>query len=368
MRILHVTSHLNVGGVARSVLTIAGRQRLRGHAVCVASDRGALEPELAALDCEWRPVALNTSAEFGAKALWAWGQLGQLLRRQAADVIHAHTRAAQVACAWVSARTGIPYVTTWHGFFRRNLGRRLWPCTGRLTIAVSEPVREHLMRDFGLPQERIRVIPHGIDAQHFEPVTEAGALSRIRSRFGLPDSAVVVGTVTRLIRARQVDELIRAWAQAAPDNPAAWLLIVGDGRDRQRLQELACRLPCADRVRFIPSVDDTRDALSVMDVFVFLPADKEGFGLVLLEAMAAARAIVSVRRGGGSTWLLEQSGVGKLVEPGNPEALAEAIIPLLEDRQANASLGRHAQSVVRQRYTVERMIDAVEAVYREVVR
>jgi glycosyltransferase involved in cell wall biosynthesis len=239
---------------------------------------------------------------------------------------------------------------------------------GQKTIAISEPVREHLMRDFGVPDERIRVIPHGIDAQRFAPIADADALARIRIRIGLPQNAAVVGTITRLIRARAADQMIESWTQIAQAVSGAWLLIVGEGEDRQRLQAAAQRLPHADRIRFVPSVDFTREALSIMDAFVFLPADKEGFGLVLLEAMAASRAIVSVRRGGGSTWLLEQSGVGRLVEPGDPKALAAAIVPLLQDRGAREALGRHAQDVVRERYTVERMIDAIEKVYQEVIR
>ncbi len=368
MRVLHLTSHLNAGGVTSSVLTVASRLRARGHTVAIASDDGALKERVSESGCAWWRMPLATSAEFSPRLWRARSLLFKRLKEERMDVMHAHTRVAQVLAASLSRKIGIPYVTTWHGFFRPNLGRRLWPCTGLRTIAISEPVRDHLMRDFGMQQDRIRVIPHGIDADLFRPTTDAASIARLRAGFGLTGQGLVVGTITRLIRSRQIDQLIRTWPKVAQAFPRAQLLIVGDGEDRSRLVDLAKTLTDAHSIKFVPAVSVTREALSVIDVFAFLPADKEGFGLILLEAMAAGRAIVSVKRGGGSSWLLEESKVGRLVAPDDPDALSAMLIALLSDSKSREILGQAAEALVRERYAVERMMDAIESVYGEVVQ
>ena len=365
MNILHITSHLNVGGVTRYILSLSQALIQRGHQVTIASDAGALESEASASGATLWHVPLRTSAEMSPKVWQSTRQLAQRLHREPVDVIHAHTRVAQVVADRLSHRLKIPYVTTWHGFFRPNLGRRLWPCTGALTMAISEPVRQHLIHDFHVPAERIRLIPHGIDPAPFESPVDPREAQQLREQVGLPANEPVVGTVARLVASKGVDQLIQALPHIRTAVPTARLLIVGDGEERARLEQLANALSVRDAVHFAGALPATEAALSLMSVFVFLPADKEGFGLSLLEAMAAARPIVAVRRGGGSTWALEQAQIGQLIEPGQPPALAKAILDVLQHGEAACRAAGQARALVRERYSIDRMVQQVEAVYRE---
>lgn len=366
MRILHLTSHLNVGGVAYSMLAVARGLMLRKHSVVVASGEGSLAGEFEAAGISRWPVPLNTSSEFSPQAFKACGQLAGHLARQPVDIIHAHTRTAQVAAHRLSRRFNVPYVVTWHGFFRPNLGRWFFPCLGDRTIAISGPVKTHLIRAFKVPENRIRLIPHGIDPALFDQVPVA-ALQKLRSQFQLPEEAPVVGTVARLVAAKGVDQLIRSLPLIRKHVPKAHLLVVGDGEEKAHLQELAGDSGCADFVHFAGTLPGTGPALSLMDVFVFLPAVQEGFGLVLLEAMASARAIVSVYRGIGSTWLLDQLPMVKTVKPEDPSALAAAVAEYLQDKQQARAAGEAARALLKERFSLDRMLDAVESVYRELV-
>ena len=368
MRILHVTSHLHVGGVTSSVLSLAGAQVSRGHRVIIASGGGALEPQAAASGVAHWPASLHTSVEFSPQVHLAARRLASRLRREPVDVLHAHTRVGQVTAAWLSRAAGIPDVATWHGFFRPNLGRRLWPCTGRLTIAISEPVRQHLIRDVHVPPARIRLIPHGIDPAPFVSPADAGAQEQLRARLGLPADAPVVGTVARLVASKGVDQLIRSLAPIRRIVPSARLLIVGDGPARAGLERLAEQAGVRDTVHFSGTLPETRVALSLMRVFVFLPAEQEGFGLSLLEAMAAGRPVVAVRRGGGASWVLEEAGVGALVPPNDPPALAAAAVRFLQDGETACREAGRARAVVQERYSFGRMVDQIDAVYHEVIR
>lgn len=365
MRILHLTSHLNVGGVTNSVLTVAGGLRARGHEVIIASDGGELERSVSALGAtHWR-LPLHTSAEFSPQVWRAGRRVMARARAHPVDLIHAHTRVAQVLAQRLSRYLQVPYIATWHGFFRPGVGRRLWPCTGDLTIAISEPVRQHLLRDFHVPSDRIRLILHGIDTASFEAPVDRATQAQLRARAGLNRHGPIVGTIARLVASKHVEDFIRCVPRLRADAPSVQALIVGDGAQRGALERLATSLGVAEAVHFAGTLEQTHTALSLMDVFVFLPAEQEGFGLSLLEAMASARPIVAVRRGVGAVWVLEESRVGTLVEPGDPSRLAGAVARYLQDKDMARRAADDARRVVKERFSLSRMIDQVEAVYDE---
>lgn len=366
MRILHLTSHLNVGGITSYVLSLSKALRQRGHDILVASDGGQLASEVSDGEMTHWSVPLHTSMEFSPQIWAATRTLARRLRAEPVDVLHAHTRVGQVVADRLSRRLAIPYVTTWHGFFRPNLGRRLWPCTGNVTIAISEPVREHLVRDFHVPERRVRLIPHGIDPIPFETPVEPQLQAKLREQARLPSDGPVLGTVARLVPSKGVDQLIRSLLQIRASVPDARLLIVGDGEDRPRLERIAAGCGLAQAVHFTGALPETRVALSVMDVVVFLPAEQEGFGLSLLEAMACGRPVVAVRRGTGAPWVLDQGGIGAVVEPDDLGALAAAITRFITSAERSRHAADQARAVVKERFSLSRMVDAVEAVYRDV--
>ena len=366
MRILHITSHLNVGGVTSYTLAIARQMRERGHQVFIASGGGELEAQARASGLTLWTLPLNTSAEFSPQVSAAAQQLVQAVQQESIDVMHAHTRVGQIVADRLAKQLKIPYVTTWHGFFRPNLGRRLWPCTGELAIAISEPVARRLSDDFRVPPGRIRLILHGIDVANFDAPVESSLRQALRQQLGLPAEHRIIGTVARLVPSKGVDQLIRALPRIRAAVPGAAGLIVGGGDDRGRLERIAQDLGLASDVRFAGTLPDTRVALSLMDVFVFLPAQQEGFGLSLLEAMAARRPIAAVRQGGGAPWVLDQAKVGRLAEPGDVDGLADAVVGLLQDPDAARSSGERAHEIAAERYSMDRMVSEVEAVYREV--
>jgi glycosyltransferase involved in cell wall biosynthesis len=364
MRILHVTSHLNVGGVTSYLLSLSRGLSRRGHTVTIASDDGQLAEYLQADGITHWQLPLHSSAEFSLQVWRAGRVLADRVRRKPVDVIHAHTRVAQVLAHRLSQRFRIPYVTTWHGFFRMNLGRRLWPCTGDVTIAISEPVREHLLRTFHLPPTRICLISHGVDVASFASVTP-GEQRQLRAQLGIPPQVPVIGTVARLVASKAVGHLVRSFVRLRRMMPTAHLLIVGDGAERASLERLAGESGVAPAVHLAGALPDTRVALSLMDAFVFLPAEQEGFGLSLLEAMASGRPIVALRRGGGATWVLEQSQVGVLVEPGDEETLANTVLRILQDVPLTRRLAEEAKAIAIEHYNLSRVLDQVEGVYRE---
>ncbi len=193
MRILHLTSHLNVGGITRYVLSLIQRQVARGHRVILGSDDGDVKANVEASGAaHWR-LPLHTSAEFAPQVFWAIQQLTTRLQQEPVDIVHAHTRVGQVVAACVTQRLQIPYVTTWHGIYTRRLGRRLWPCTGDLTVAISGLVQDHLRQVFHVPESRVRRIYNGIDTAHYATPPEPESLQAYRERWHIPVGCPVIG-------------------------------------------------------------------------------------------------------------------------------------------------------------------------------
>lgn len=367
MTLLQLATHLDVGGVTTYVLLLAEALKKRGHRVIMASDSGARQGELAEKGIEYWPVPLRTSAIISPRLLIARHRLSGLMRQHKIDLVHAHTRVSQVVGYHLARRFHIPFVTTWHGFFRRNLGRRLWPCFGDRAIAISKPVEQHLIADLGLPRQAIRLVPNGIDLSPFLGVPGESVRQNFLAKLDIPLDAMIVGTVARLVPSKGVDQLIRSLPLIRQSRPDVHLLIVGDGEARQRLTQLATALGAASFVHLTGSLPETRTALSTMRIFVFLPADKEGFGLSLLEAMASGKPVVAVRRGGGATWLLDESRVGCCVEPDDPQSLAKAILTYLNHEALALENAERGQALVQSHFSLSRMVDGIEAVYEELL-
>ena len=367
MRILHLTSHLHLGGITRYVLTLSQLQAAQGHQVLVASDRGQLEPQLAPWGVtHWR-VPLNTSAEFSPRVLRASGELTRRLRQEPVDVIHAHTRVGQVVADRISCRLGIPYVTTWHGNYKPRLGRRLWPCTGHRTIAISGPVREHLRQQFHVPEERIRRIHNGIDSVHYTTSPEPSAIQAYRAQWKIPEGCPIMGGIGRLAagEVKGFDMLLAATCLLKSVVPGLQTIVVGDGPRRPFLEDVARRLKIRDRVHFVGFAQDIRVPLALMNVFVFPSRWPEAFGLTLVEAMAAGTPVVATQI--GAIPEIVQHGVhGWLFPPDDLASMTQGIATLLRDSATAKKFGTQAQARVREAFSLKRMAAQVEAVYREV--
>ena len=368
MTILQLTSHLGVGGITRYVLTLSEQLAARGHRVIVASDHGAQERHLLARGLPYWCVPLHTSAEFSLPVWRSYGLLLARLQQEPVDLIHAHTRVAQVVADRLSQHLRIPYVTTWHGIFKRRLGRRVWPCTGLVTVAISEPVRHHLIKDFGVPEARVRCIPNGIDPLYYSAAPSPDAVAAFRRQAGLPAGCPVIGGLGRLAagRVKGFDLLLIAAQLLQQSFPALHTLVVGDGPRRPFLEDIAERLGIRSRVHFVGTAEDVRVPLAAMDVFVFPSRWPEGFGLTLIEAMAAGKAVIGTRMGAVGD-IIRHEVDGLLVPPEHPVALAEAIARLLGQRDVAQRLGQSAQTRVREQFSLERMTRQVETVYEEVL-
>ncbi len=366
MKILHITSHLNVGGITRYVLSLCQGLVQRGHDVTLASDGGSLQYQAEEMGMTYRVLPLHTSAEFSPQIFWASRRLAKQLQQEPVDVIHAHTRVAQVMADRVSRQLRIPYVTTWHGIYKRRIGRILWPCAGKKTIAISGLVEEHLIKDFHLPKEQVRRVYNGINVNHYAVEPDLSILDGCRKQWGISKGEPVVGGIGRLAagRVKGFDSLLVAVYLLKKKIPKIRVLIVGDGPRRPFLEDVVRRLKIQDQVCFVGSSSDVRIPLSIMDIFVFTSRWPEAFGLTVVEAMAAGKPVVATRVGAVPE-IIRHGVDGWIIPSDDPAAIADSVTQLLNDKELAGKLGRQGRERVHQMFSLERMVKQIEEVYRE---
>lgn len=369
MNILFLANHFNAGGISSYILNLAQGLTARGHSVCVGSSGGEWIGRLGKLKARHIYLPLDTKSIISPKLIRAYFALKRAIRQERIDIIHAQTRVSAVAAWWACRKTGVPFIWTAHGFFRRRWGRMLFPCWGKFVIAISEAVEGHLIKDLGLNEERIRLVHNGIDTTGDggrgtgDGLQDArGGRKEIRKKFGLSDGPVV-GIIARLSEVKGHRYLITAMKKVIEQVPGAQLLSVGDGKIKNDLEALADSLNIREKIHFVPSVSDTREPLSVMDVFV-MPSLQEGLGLSIMEAMLAQAAVVASSVGGIPS-LVKDNETGILVKARDPDAIACAIIGLLNDKARAARLSARARELILREFSLERMAQETERAYKE---
>ena len=366
MRILLLTTHVNLGGIGVYVLSQAKGLVQRGHHVFVASCGGDLVAPLESCGVRHLKLNIKTKSAISPKVFFAKRKMARIIKENNIELIHAHTRVTQVLAHLLSKKTGIPYITTCHGFFKPRLFRKIFPCWGSGCVAISEAVRGHLVNDFAVRKETITVVHNGVEMEKFSPDRFSQAQrDKFKRNFGLKNNAPIIGTVARLSSVKGQYYLILAMKRALRTIPALQLLLVGDGPEKNRLVNQVKELRLENNVFFSPSTFDTSVPLSIMDAFIF-PSVMEGLGLAIIEAQAMGLPVVASDVGG--IYTLVKDGVnGFLVHPKEPRALAEAILKLLKDKEMAKELGRQAKQQVRQKFNLKQMVDKIEKVYKDIL-
>ena len=364
MNILLLTTHLEFGGISIYCVSLAKTLRDNGHNVTVASSGGVLVAELKKFGVQHIEINIKTKSELSPLLFKAYLKLEKHFKAEKPQIIHAHTRIAQVLACMIYKRTHIPYISTCHGFFRPHFGRRMFGFWGKKVVAISEAVREHLVNDLKVKKEDIRLVNNGIDIKRFGAPIDEKQKADYRSGLGIKEGPVV-GIIARLSPVKGHKFLLIAIKEVLRQQANVQLLIIGDGPAKKQLVDLTIKLGLGECTFMEDSVFDTRLPLSVMDVFV-LPSIQEGLGLSAMEAMVAGTPVVGSNVGGVYS-LIKDGQTGLLVPSQDPAALAGAILKLLGDKKQAQAMAKAARRLIEEKFSLEGMAEKIEAVYKEVV-
>lgn len=230
-------------------------------------------------------------------------------------------------------------------------------------IAVSRYTRKELVELYGVAEEKIHVIYNGVDVQKFKNLGEGVDLRR---ELGIEEGQKVILCVGRLYYRKGLTTLLRSIPRVVQKSADVRVLISGEGfkRNKENLQELAEKLKIDDSVTFLGYFPDERlpELYATADLFV-LPALYENFPFAILEAQSTGLPVISTKVGGIPEFLINNKN-GLLVDPGDPEQLAQAILILLRDLALAEQLGRCGRRRVEEKFAWPAIADQVVGLYR----
>lgn len=288
-------------------------------------------------------------------------------RRADADLIHANSVVAGVHALPAAMLLGIPCVVHAHDFLTARLTDASLKLLLRYRRGAMIFVSEALARYYGASAPaRYRVVHNGVDPARFRP--DPVARSGFRAELGLPADAVVIGAVGRIEPGKGFGRLVEAFAPVAAAHPAVHLVLVGDAvfADGQRvalaLRAQVQRLGLAARVHFTGFRADMPTVMAGLDLLVHSPSAPEGFGLILVEAMACGHPVITVPVGGIPEVVTDGEN-GLLVPPDDTAALSVAIARVLDDPELAARLGDAGRRRVLAQFTCDGQARAITELY-----
>jgi glycosyltransferase involved in cell wall biosynthesis len=364
LKALFICQNLGVGGAEEQILGASTMLPSVGveTGVVALTKRGPVAEEIAAAGV---PVQL-LSGQPGPRDPAAFLRLVRLLRREQPDIVHTFLIVASIYGRMAAYLSGVPLVLAAeqniyerkpkrHALLERALATRTYR-----VVACCEIVGQHYRRQVGVPGSKVTVIYNAVRFGR-QPTVEDRRPAR--AALGLPEDALVLGTLGRLTEQKGQRTLVHAVARLAGRYPNVVLFLAGIGPLRKALEAEAERLHIADRVRFLGMRRDRERLYAAMDVFV-LPSKWEGLSLALVEAMGAGRPVVATRVGGNPE-VVTHGRTGLLVPPSEADTLADALGGLLADADQRTMLGEAAASEARARFSIEEHVRQLTALYRQ---
>ncbi|RYU61829.1 glycosyltransferase [Aliivibrio finisterrensis] len=359
MKILFVITGLGMGGAENLVVNLADKYAEEGHQVAIAYAFGDV-----VVSPNNKAVKLFSLGVKGYKdALQACIKVRRLIRNFKPDAVHSHMVHANLLARLVRITTTIPrLICTAHntneGGGGRMLAYRLTDSLNDISTNVSQEAVDTFISLGAVNKGRMLSIPNGIDIDRCVfSITERANYRKLLNA----SNKLVLIAVGRLNEQKDYPNLINAIAILAKERNDFCLKIVGDGELKEDMIQLARNLNVLNYIEFLGIRRDIPQLMSASDVFV-LSSSYEGFGLVVAEAMSCERVVVATDCGG----VREVVGdCGLLVEPGNPEALAQAIKIQLElSVDEKRSQGRKARRRIMDKFSLESTANKYMELYK----
>lgn len=385
IRVLRVIARLNVGGPALHVAHLSSELDRLGYETTLVAGRvgegeGSMEyfaEELGVQPLYVDELQREISAAPDAAAV---RRLAQLIQELRPDVLHTHTAKAGAVgrvAALLAGRARPPVVVhTFHGHVLRGyftpgrarafqqIERRLARSSDAL-IAVSPQVRDDLVELNVAPAGKIAMIRLGLDLER-RVTSDPGARTAVRAELQVPEDAYLIGWLGRMTEIKRADDLLAAFALMRSRGANAYLALIGDGPLRDSLIQKAEQLGVADRTRFVGFRQSVAEFYAAADV-VALTSANEGTPVTVIESLASGRPVVATDVGGVRD-VVRDGLSGFLVPAEDVPAIADRLERLGNDPELRSRMGEAGRSWVLPRYSVPRLVQDVDRLYRTLLQ
>jgi glycosyltransferase involved in cell wall biosynthesis len=370
IKIIFVITGTGVGGAEKMLYhTIKGLNPERYTArLCSLKKKGefACRLEEEGLEVYSLNMRNETTLEGWLTSIRALVLLVRYFMKERPAIVHSFLFSANILARIAGYLTGVPVIISsvrvmggeqkWHHFIDR-----VTAFMADHVVAVSDGVKEHVVRNAHLPERKVSTIYNGVVVGNIAAIDASALMNDI----GLKAAERILIAAGRLHRQKGYDLLLQALSVVQESFPGVKLLILGEGEEEKSLKKLAHSLELSEKVLFLGLRSDVDRLLHCSEIFV-LSSRWEGFPNVLLEAMAAGKPVVATAVGGVQELVVDQL-TGILVPPQDATALADAIMLLLSDKKRALAMGASGWERVLQRFSMDAMLSKTESLYHELL-
>ena len=356
MNILQILPSLDVGGVETGTIDLAKYLVARGHKAITVSSGGRLVRELDAIGARHYNLPVGKKSIFTIVRMIK--ELRDIIRKEDIDIVHARSRVPAIIAYFACKASGKAFITTAHGYYKKHLMSEAmgW---GKYVIVASNIMAKHMVDHFGVPYDRIRLIPRGVDLDRF----------RFRDPVTYRSPWFVIGMVARITPLKGHADFIKAVSILSRQIPNLKAVIVGEApkeKYREDLELLVRRLGLINTISFLPATNDVPDIMKGLDVIVSATITPEAFGRVIIEAQASGVPVVATQVG-GVVDIIEERKTGLLCASQNPQEMAGNILELHKDRRLWTDLAIESRKHVESCFNLNKMMDKTITVYEEAI-
>ncbi|MCU0666579.1 MAG: lipopolysaccharide heptosyltransferase II [Candidatus Omnitrophica bacterium] len=356
MNVLQVLPQLRVGGVETGTVDLARELVKLGHKAIVVSAGGELVKELEACGVKHYFLPVHE------KSLWAIFKstraLAEIIRKEEIDIVHARSRAPAWSAFFACRMTAAVFVTTCHGFYSKHPFSYVmgW---GKRVIVLSNAIAHRMIHDFNVPHERVRLIARSVSLDKFQYADPGPKRKKVFN----------VGIIARITPIKGHMDFIKAMHKLSKHVPHLKIWIVGDAPEsklayKEQLQVLVRRLGLWHCTDFLGVQRDIPGVLKGLDAVVLPTVTQEAFGRAIIEAQACGVPVVATKVG-GVVDVIDDQKTGVLVPVSSPQAISEALLKIYKDKDFASSLAKAAYDKLKEKYTLELMVEKTLEVYKE---
>lgn len=361
MKVLQILPSLHVGGVERGVIDLARAMKKRGEQTVVISSGGELVAELQKIGVSHYSFPVHKKSVFSLSLV---AKIAEIIERERVDLVHARSR-VPAWIGWLAARkAGVPFVTTCHGYYKAHplsivMG---W---GKRVIAISNVIARHMIDDFKISPEKVRLVHRGVDLSQF-------SWKPLHERRREPGAPVRIVNVGRLSPIKGQVEFLKAVHRVKRElqQPLEVLLVGSEGKGKtkytERILETLKQLNLESCVRLLGTRRDIPEILAQSDLLVLSTLVPEAFGRVVVEAGAIGTPVIATRLG-GLLDIIKSGQEGVLVEPGDIDGMARAMLGIVQNPEKSRAMTEKLRARVEEEFSLDQMTDKTLEVYREAI-
>jgi len=370
--ILQVLPELQSGGVERGTIEIAKAGKNLGYEMLVTSSGGKMVQQLE--EAHIKHITLPLASKNPFKIIRNIGLLKDLIKEHNVDIVHARSRAPAWSAYFAAKKTKCHFITTFHGTYSYgSIFKKMYNSImtkGEIVIAISDFIRNHMVNDYRINPEKIRVIPRGVDLDQFtkEKVHKIRIIN-MDAHFHIELDMPVILLPARFTRWKGHEFLIEALA-AIKDESFVCIFAGYDKKHESYHRELENMVKAKglfQKVRMIGNVTDMPALYSLSDIVVSASTNPEAFGRITIEAQAMEKLVIATNHG-GSVETIRDGETGWLVEPGDVDGLTKALREALKlGKKSHDLITSQARKNIEDNFSMDNMAAKTFAVYDEIL-